>query len=65
MADTPGVYIMKDAAGRIIYIGKAKSLKKRVQSYFVRQLDTKTQILVSKIADIEYKITPTEAQATS
>ncbi len=60
---TPGVYIFKDAANKIIYIGKAKSLKKRVQSYFSRSLDTKTQTLIEKIADIEYKPASSESQA--
>ena len=59
----PGVYIFKDSGGRILYIGKAKALKKRVQSYFNRPLDTKNQTMVSKIRDIEYRLTPSEAQA--
>jgi len=63
LPDSPGVYIFKDSQGRIIYIGKAKSLKKRVQSYFNRPLDSKTQVMVSKIADIEYRLTPSESQA--
>ncbi len=63
LPQSPGVYIFKDAQGRIIYIGKAKSLKKRVQTYFKRPLDSKTQALVSKIADLEYRLTATEAQA--
>jgi excinuclease ABC subunit C len=63
LPDAPGVYIFKDNKGAIIYIGKAKSLKKRVGSYFIRYLDTKTQAMVAKIADFEYKLTPTEAQA--
>ena len=63
LPDTPGVYIFKDAGGEIIYIGKAKSLKKRVQSYFSRDLSSKTQLMVSKIADIEYRLTPSESQA--
>lgn len=63
LPDAPGVYSMKDRTGAVIYIGKAKSLKKRVQSYFNRPQDYKTQVLVSKIADIEYKLTPSEAQA--
>ena len=63
LPDAPGVYIFKDNKGAIIYIGKAKSLKKRVGSYFVRYLDAKTQAMVAKIADFEYKLTPTEAQA--
>jgi excinuclease ABC subunit C len=63
LPDAPGVYLFKDAQGKIIYIGKAKSLKKRVQSYFSRALDAKTQALVSKIADLEYRLTGSEAQA--
>lgn len=63
LPDTPGVYIFKDNAGKIIYIGKAKSLKKRVQSYFSRYLASKTQAMVSRIADIEYKLCRTESLA--
>jgi excinuclease ABC subunit C len=63
LPSSPGVYLYKDAAGQIIYIGKAKSLKKRVQSYFTRDLSAKTQALVARIADIEYRMTPTEFQA--
>ena len=58
------MYLFKDISAKIIYIGKAKSLKKRVQSYFSRALDAKTQVLVSKIADLEYRLTGSEAQAT-
>jgi len=63
LPEMPGVYIFKDAEGKIIYIGKAKSLKKRVPSYFNRPLNSKTQAMVSKIADIEYRLTPSESQA--
>ncbi len=63
LPDSPGVYIFKDTGGEIIYIGKAKNLKKRVQTYFSRQLNSKTQAMVAKIAEIEYRLTPTEAQA--
>ncbi len=63
LPDSPGVYKFKDAAGTIIYIGKAKSLKKRVQSYFSRYLDAKTQALVSRIADVEHIPVATESQA--
>lgn len=59
----PGVYIFKDRQGNILYIGKARYLKKRISSYFNRNLDNKTQALVSKIDDIDYIFTPTEAQA--
>lgn len=61
---SPGVYLMKDSAGEIIYIGKASALKKRVSSYFVKSgLDTKTRVLVSFIADIEYIVTDSEVEA--
>jgi len=63
LPESPGVYIFKDSQGAIIYIGKAKVLKKRVQTYFTRQLSSKTQAMVAKITDIEYRRTPTEAQA--
>lgn len=59
----PGVYFFKDAAGKVIYIGKAKSLRKRVKSYFNRPVDGKTQVIVSKIKDLEYLSTPSESQA--
>jgi excinuclease ABC subunit C len=63
--DQPGVYVMKDDRGRIIYIGKAKSLKKRVRQYFrdKSSLDIKTQALVSQIENIEYIVTETELEA--
>jgi excinuclease ABC subunit C len=63
LPDSPGVYLFKDARDKIIYVGKAKSLKKRAQSYFGRFLSSKTQALVAKISDIEYVITPSESQA--
>ena len=61
----PGVYLMKNSSGKIIYIGKAKNLKKRVGSYFTKtQFELpKTEILVSKIADFEYIVTRTEIDA--
>ena len=64
--DEPGVYLMKDSESKIIYIGKAKSLKKRVTSYFTRHdPDTgwKTSKLVSKIADIDFVVTDNEIEA--
>ncbi|MCM8801057.1 MAG: excinuclease ABC subunit UvrC [Candidatus Omnitrophica bacterium] len=63
LPDTAGVYIFKDEQGRIIYIGKAKSLRKRVQAYFSHFLSTKTQAMVAKIAEIEYRIAGSESQA--
>ncbi|MBN1495684.1 MAG: excinuclease ABC subunit UvrC [Spirochaetes bacterium] len=62
--EEPGVYLMKDASGAIIYIGKAASLKKRVSSYFrASGLDIKTRVLVRIISDIEYIITDSEIEA--
>lgn len=61
--DAAGIYLMKDKEGNVIYIGKAKSLKKRLSSYLSRELSTKTQAMLSNIYDVEYKITPTESLA--
>lgn len=58
-----GVYLMKDAGGTIIYVGKAKDLKKRVTSYFLANRSAKTTALVRKIAQIEYIITGNEFEA--
>ncbi len=63
LPESPGVYIFKDSRGQVIYIGKAKSLKKRLQSYFNRFLCAKTQALAAKIADIKYIVMPSESQA--
>jgi excinuclease ABC subunit C len=61
----PGVYLFKDAAERIIYVGKAKSLRQRVKSYFLalRQADAKTGSLVREIADAEYIVVDNEREA--
>lgn len=61
----PGVYLMKDAGGRILYVGKALNLKKRLQSYFQksRPLDPKTMVMVAKIASFETLVTRTEKEA--
>ncbi len=62
--EEPGVYLMKDSSGEIIYVGKATSLKKRVLSYFRKNnQDAKTSILVSRIADIDFIITSSEIEA--
>jgi len=61
---TSGVYLMKDKAGAVIYVGKANSLRKRVQSYFRgKKTMSKTDILVENIADIDYIETASEAEA--
>lgn len=60
-----GVYLMKDASGKVIYVGKAVSLRKRVQSYFRKSKGalSKTDLLVSEIKDIETLETASEAEA--
>ena len=60
----PGIYIMKDKNEKIIYIGKSKSLKNRVKSYFQKNLDRpKTQVLMSHFNSLEYIITNSEKEA--
>lgn len=59
----PGVYRMYGANNVLLYIGKAKDLHKRVQSYFSRALDAKTLALVEQIRHIEYTLVPTEVDA--
>lgn len=65
LPDNPGVYQYYDSEGKIIYVGKAKNLKKRVSSYFNKDQyeNGKTQVLVKKIADIKYIIVDTEIDA--
>lgn len=64
LPDAPGVYIMKAAKGRVIYIGKAVSLRNRVRSYFQKGAkDEKTEALVRTIADLETIVTHTELEA--
>jgi len=59
----PGCYLMKSKSGEVIYVGKAKSLKNRVKSYFVKVHNTRTQFLVSEIVDFEYIVTGSEIEA--
>ena len=65
LPERPGVYLMKDADGRILYVGKAVNLRKRVASYFQpsRPHEPKTRILVRQIADLEVIQTGSEAEA--
>lgn len=64
MPDKPGSYQFYDESHTIIYVGKAKSLKKRVSSYFHKEVDRfKTKVLVSKIRDISYTVVNTEEDA--
>ena len=61
---TPGVYIMKDEGGEIIYVGKSKKLKNRVSSYFIGNNHTpKTQSMVMRVRDFDYIVCKTEIEA--
>ncbi|MBO5879050.1 MAG: GIY-YIG nuclease family protein, partial [Clostridia bacterium] len=60
----PGVYIMKDSLGAVIYVGKSKKLKNRVTSYFVGKSHSyKTDKMVSRVADFDYIVCKTEIEA--
>lgn len=64
LPESPGIYQYLNAEGTIIYVGKAKNLKRRVSSYFNREHPNgKTRVLVSKIADIRYIVVKTEEDA--
>ena len=64
LPDNPGVYQYFDKDGKILYVGKAKNLKKRVQSYFTKNHDNyKTSVLVKKIVTIKHIVVPTETDA--
>lgn len=64
LPSTPGVYMYMDSEGKVIYVGKAKNLKRRVSSYFNRTHDSlRTNLLVRAIADMRYIVVPTEQDA--
>jgi len=63
LPESPGVYFMKDARGRVLYIGKAKSLRARVSSYFHADLDGKVRAMIEQVAEIDVLQTPTEVDA--
>ena len=63
LPNNPGCYLMKDKNNEVIYVGKAKNLKNRVNSYFHGQHNNKTTKLVSNIVDFEYIVTPSEKEA--
>jgi len=63
LPDTPGIYIMKDGDGRVLYVGKAGNLRRRVSSYFERPHDVRIEKLVSRIVTIDFEKTDTALEA--
>jgi len=63
LPDKPGCYLMKNAAGEVIYVGKAKVLKNRVRSYFTGSHSARTHRMVMDIADFEYIVTANNVEA--
>ncbi|HEX4103950.1 MAG TPA: excinuclease ABC subunit UvrC [Candidatus Paceibacterota bacterium] len=63
LPDEPGVYLMHDAAGRVLYVGKAGNLRRRVSSYFERPHDVRIETLVRKIVHIDFRQTDTALEA--
>ena len=63
--EKPGVYLMKDAGGRVLYVGKASSLRNRIRSYFghPHNLGIKIRRMVARVADFEYIVTDSDAEA--
>src|SRR5260370_17289505 len=61
---SPGVYLYKDAGGRVIYVGKAKSLRNRVRSYFSEDklADIKTGTLIGEACDVDYILVDNEKE---
>src|SRR6056297_1933902 len=64
LAESPGVYLMRDGEGKALYVGKARNLRKRVASYFdKRDKGPRIGLMISKIRAIEVSLTRTEAEA--
>ena len=63
LPDQPGIYVFRDAAGKTLYVGKAKSLKKRVVHYLGDLADYRLQTMVAEAADLEFVVTDTNAEA--
>jgi len=67
LPSAPGVYLMKDETGKILYVGKAKSLRSRVRSYFqesgVLERGARIELMVRRVADLDVILTQTEQEA--
>src|SRR5690606_11414801 len=63
LPDKPGVYQFIDASGTILYVGKARSLRKRVGSYFTKNQSGKTRVMLSRAADLRHIVVDNESEA--
>jgi excinuclease ABC subunit C len=63
LPERPGIYVFKDAGGKVLYVGKAKSLRKRVVSYLLRDHEPRLAAMVAEAADLEYVVTDSESEA--
>jgi len=63
LPDSPGVYQFADASGTILYVGKARSLRKRVASYFSGQQSGKTRVMLSRAAELRHIVVDNESEA--
>ncbi len=63
LPDKPGIYIFKDAAGKVLYVGKAKSLRKRASSYLTRDHEPRLAAMVFEAVDLEFVVTDSESEA--
>src|SRR5258708_12317418 len=63
LPDRPGIYIFKDAAGKVLYVGKASSLRKRAASYLSREHEPRLAAMVAEAADLEFVVTDSPAAA--
>ncbi|KYC52933.1 MAG: excinuclease ABC subunit C [Candidatus Methanofastidiosum methylothiophilum] len=61
--EEPGIYIMKDSEGKVLYVGKAKSLRKRLSSYFQKNIPDRVSFLMNRVEDIETIVTDNETEA--
>jgi len=61
--DAPGVYLFRDAHGQVLYVGKAKSLRKRVLNYFSKDLAARTRLMVSEAESVDFIIASNEVEA--
>src|SRR3954468_1383423 len=63
LPDRPGIYVFKDAEGKVLYVGKAKSLRKRASSYLSRDHEPRLAAMVAEAVDLEFVVTDSEAEA--